>query len=41
MKVTCLYNTGDYLTKETEEIFNLVIKRSILFMAYASYKVVS
>ena len=30
MKVTCLYNTGDYLTKATEEIFNLVIKKEYI-----------
>lgn len=30
MKVTCLYNTGDYLAKETEEIFNLVIEKKYI-----------
>lgn len=30
MKVTCLYNIGDYLTKATEEIFNLVIKKEYI-----------
>ncbi|WP_033796737.1 hypothetical protein [Bacillus pseudomycoides] len=27
MQVTCLYNTGGYLTKITEEIFNLTIEK--------------
>ncbi|WP_255289579.1 hypothetical protein [Bacillus cereus] len=30
MKVTCLYNIEDYLTKATEEIFNLVIKKEYI-----------